>query len=64
VLSAFVFTVGSTNRDLNFTGFYRNRLLRTYPLFLFFLALGILFNTENFSWAGLLRSIFFMANNA
>jgi len=64
VLSAFVFTVGSTNRDLNFTGFYRNRLLRTYLLFLFFLALGILFNTENFSWAGLLHSIFFMANSA
>ena len=35
VLSAFVFTVGSSQRELNFVGFYRKRLLRTYPLFLF-----------------------------
>ncbi|MDA1372216.1 MAG: acyltransferase [Proteobacteria bacterium] len=63
VLSAFVFTVGSANRELNFTGFYRNRLLRTYPLFLFFLGVGILFNPENFSWPGFARSIFFGANS-
>ena len=63
VLSAFVFTVGSSNRKLSFTGFYRNRFLRTYPLFLFFLALGIIFNIENFSWPSLTRSIFFLANS-
>ena len=63
VLSAFVFTVGSSQRELNFVGFYRNRLLRTYPLFLFFLTLGIIFNTENLSWLGLARSVFFGANS-
>ena len=57
VLSGFVFTVGSSNRKLNFTGFYRNRFLRTYPLFLFFLALGIIFNIENFNWTALVLSL-------
>ena len=31
VLSAFVFTVGSANRKLNFAGFYRNRELERQP---------------------------------
>ena len=63
LLSGFVFTVGSLQKKLNYLGFYRNRLLRTYPLFLFFLTLGIAFNTENFSITALLQSVFFMANS-
>ena len=63
LLSGFVFTVGSLQKKLNYIGFYRNRLLRTYPLFLFFLILGIAFNTENFSIVALLQSVFFMANS-
>jgi len=63
LLSGFVFTVGSLQSNLNFRGFYRNRLLRTYPLFLFFLALGIAFNLENFTLVGLLQSVFFLANS-
>ena len=63
LLSGFVFTVGSLQKKLNYLGFYRNRLLRTYPLFLFFLILGIAFNTENFSIVALLQSVFFMANS-
>jgi len=63
LLSGFVFTVGSLQKKLNFLGFYRNRLLRTYPLFLFFLVLGIAFNLENFSAVALLQSVFFMANS-
>ena len=51
LLSGFVFTVGSLQKKLSYVGFYRNRLLRTYPLFLFFLILGIAFNTENFSFS-------------
>ena len=62
LLSGIVFTVGSLQEKLNYLGFYRNRFLRTYPLFLFFLGLGIAFNTENFSFVGLLQSVFFMAN--
>ena len=63
LLSGFVFTVGSLQKKLNYRGFYRNRLLRTYPLFLFFLILGVAFNSENFSFIALLQTLFFMANS-
>ncbi len=63
LLSGFVFTVGSLHKKLDYPGFYRNRLLRTYPLFLFFLMLGIAFNPENFSFPALTQSILFMANS-
>ncbi len=63
VLSGFVFTVGSYPKQLNYVGFFRNRLLRTYPLFLFFLCLGILFNPGNFNLLALLQSVFFLANS-
>lgn len=63
VLSGFVFTVGSLDKRLHYAGFYRNRLLRTYPLFLFFLALGVMFYPANFDLWGILQSLFFMANN-
>ena len=48
---------------LIYLGFYRNRFLRTYLFFLFFLILGIAFNTENFSIVAMLQSVFFMENN-
>lgn len=63
VLSGFVFTVGSLHKNINYFGFYRNRFLRTYPLFLFFLLLGVVFTPENFDIFGLLQSIFFFANS-
>ncbi|GJM13799.1 MAG: acyltransferase [Pseudohongiella sp.] len=63
LLSGFVFTVGSLQKKLNYLGFYRNRLLRTYPLFLFFLILGIVFNSENFSVAAVLQTVFYMGNS-
>lgn len=63
VLSGFVFTVGSWHKQLNFLGFYRNRFLRTYPLFLFMLLLGVLFHPENLSLLALLKSLLFMANS-
>lgn len=63
LLSGFVFTAGSLQRKLNYLGFYRNRLLRTYPLFLFFLALGVAFNIENFAIEAILQSLFFLANS-
>ena len=63
VLSGFVFTVGAIEKKLDYFGFYRNRILRTYPLFVFTLFLGILAYPENFSFAALLKSIFFLANS-
>ncbi len=63
VLSGFVFTVGALHKKLEFVGFFRNRLLRTYPLFLFFLLLGVIFYPENLSLPAILQSLFFMANS-
>lgn len=63
VLSGFVFTVGSLEKNLNYRGFFRNRLLRTYPLFLFFLLLGVVFYPGNASLWGVAQTVFFMANN-
>lgn len=63
VLSGFVFTVGSLDKRLHYAGFYRNRLLRTYPLFLFLLALGVVMHPAKFNLWGILQSLFFMANN-
>ena len=63
VLSGFIFTVGAIGKNLNYFGFYRNRILRTYPLFLFFLILGILAYPENFNIIGLLKSLLFFANS-
>ncbi len=64
VLSGFVFTVGSLHKQLDYTGFYRNRFLRTYPLFLCFLLLGLLFYPHNASLPAVLKSVFFMANSS
>lgn len=63
VLSGFVFTVGSLHKRIEFVGFYRNRFLRTYPLFLLFLGLGVAFYPQNVSLDGLARSLLFMANS-
>lgn len=63
VLSGFVFTVGSLDKKIQVLGFYRNRFFRTYPLFCFFILLGIIFHPENVTALGLLKSLFFMAND-
>lgn len=62
VLSGFIFTAGSYGRSLNYVGFYKNRLLRTYPLFLFVLFVGIYAYPASFSWGSFLQTVFFMAN--
>lgn len=69
VLSGFIFTVGALGgpggqgRDFRLLGFYRNRLLRTYPLFLFVLLLGVLFGPGSPQLLPILKSVFFLANS-
>ena len=62
VLSGFIFTLGCYQQKISYTGFIRNRFLRTYPLFLFMLVLGIGIYPDNFDWRGLFQSVFFLAN--
>ena len=49
VISGFIFTVRLLNRNFNYKNFYINRFIRTYPLFLVILSLGLLIYPENIS---------------
>ena len=62
VLSGFIFTIGTHGHDISYWQFIRNRFLRTYPLFLFMLFIGVYANPASFDFSGLLQSIFFFAN--
>lgn len=62
VLSAFIFTVLLYDSRIDYVGFIRNRFLRTYPLFLLVLLIGLLSNISNFDVLPLLKSLFFMGN--
>ena len=62
VLSGFILTWGSLASDLDARGFLRNRLLRTYPLFLLLLFTGVAAAPANFSWGAFAQSAFGFAN--
>ena len=50
VLSGFIFTWGAKGRNIVYRSFIRNRLLRTYPLFIALIVLGISAMPEHFGW--------------
>ncbi|MEO7431098.1 MAG: acyltransferase [Dokdonella sp.] len=62
VLSGFILTHGSLDTDLDARGFLRNRLLRTYPLFLLLVFAGIAAAPGNFQWSSFLQTVFGFAN--
>jgi peptidoglycan/LPS O-acetylase OafA/YrhL len=62
VLTGFVLTYGALSHDVWYWPFLRNRLLRTYPLALFMLLLGLVMRPEQFSLGGLLQTLFGLAN--
>ena len=64
VLSGFIFTWGAKGRNIVYRSFIRNRLLRTYPLFIALIVLGISAMPERFSWQALLTTVFGLANMA
>lgn len=64
VLSGFILTVGALEGGVNWVGFIRNRLLRTYPLFLLVLFAGIAAAPQNFSLAAVATSLFAFGNEA
>lgn len=45
VLSGFIFTYGASDRDINYLGFLRNRILRVYPLWVVLVLFGV-FTTQ------------------
>jgi peptidoglycan/LPS O-acetylase OafA/YrhL len=62
VLSGFILTYGSLDTDVDYRGFIRNRLLRTYPLFLLLVFAGIAAAPEGFHWLSLLQTVSGFAN--
>ena len=62
VLSGFIFTIGTYKNKIDYRQFISNRLLRTYPLFLLLLFLGIASTPSSYNFSGLLKTIFFMSN--
>jgi len=57
VLSGFIFTYGLMGRPINVRQFYTNRFLRTFPLFIVLVFVGISANPKAFSLAALLSSM-------
>ena len=62
VLSGFIFTAGTYKSKINYRKFLYNRFLRTYPLFIVILFLGISAYPNSFNISGFLQTILFMAN--
>ncbi|GAA0714426.1 acyltransferase [Dokdonella soli] len=62
VLSGFILTYGSLDSGVDYRQFIRNRLLRTYPLFLLLVFAGIAASPEHFGWLSFLQTVFGMAN--
>ncbi|MFA7605126.1 MAG: acyltransferase [Rhodocyclaceae bacterium] len=63
VLSGFIFAYGLGQANVDYWQFVRNRFLRTYPLFVFMLFLGIATHAGNFNLQGFFLTLFFMANS-
>lgn len=64
VLTGFVLTHGALSRDISYWPFLRNRLLRTYPLVIFMILLGLAMRPEQFSFRGLAHTLLGFANIA
>lgn len=62
VLSGFILTQGAMDDAVDYRRFIRNRLLRTYPLFLVLVFAGIASAPENFTIVAFLRTVFGLAN--
>ncbi len=62
VLSGFIFAYGSYGKDVQYKDFIINRFVRTYPLFLVILFLGMAARPEGVTLDGVLQSVLFLAN--
>lgn len=61
-LSGFLFASICKGKEVNALGFYRNRFLRIYPLFLTFLLLACYLDQTRNGFVSLLTSLFFLQN--
>lgn len=62
VLSGFILSMGCIGREIDYRKFLLSRILRLYPLYLFFLAFAISANRESVSFAGVVQSVLQFSN--
>lgn len=62
VLSGFILTLGSLDDAVEYRPFIRNRLLRTYPLFLLLVVAGAAAAPQQFTWPAFLQTVFWFGN--
>ena len=62
VLSGFIFTYGSFGKQISYWRFISNRFLRTYPLFLLLIFVGIYSFPNRFSFSAFLQTLLGLAN--
>ena len=62
VISGFIFTTRLLNRSFDYKNFYTNRFIRTYPLFIVILSLGLLIYPENISLSSVSQTLLFLSN--
>jgi peptidoglycan/LPS O-acetylase OafA/YrhL len=61
-LSGFLFAKICRDKEIDIPGFYRNRFLRIYPLFVFAMLLGCYLDQKTNGLLNVLASLFFMQN--
>src|SRR4051812_2893063 len=57
VLSGFILSMGCIGRELDYRKFLLSRILRLYPLYVFFLAFAISANRDSFNFMGFVQSM-------
>jgi len=62
VLSGLIFTIGTYGHEIRYWRFLQNRFLRTYPLFLFVLFLGISTSPEKFELVPMIQTLVCLGN--
>lgn len=58
VLSGFLFSVSALGKDVVYSAFLRNRVLRIFPLFVVVLVVGMVSNPAAYSFIGVLQTLF------
>lgn len=62
VLSGFLFSVSALDKDVVYSAFLRNRILRIFPLFVLILVAGSVAEPGAYSFLGILQTVFMQAN--